>query len=497
MDSRILYDPYPHQQAIHDSKARRKFDMKPVRSGKDIVMVNENTKNVIEKMPMWSARPDTMTPKWNVWFVAETFNLLEQLWRDVLAYTPKELFASEPLWGKQEINLINGGRFKFRSAKNESYLVAEGLDRLNITEAGELPRTAWELLQSRLSSPDRFGTATLHANGTPRGQVDPLDPTKDHWFWAEICSARGGNGDSESWYWFDDRKNYKGLEHPILSLTPEGRAELDRKRNDPNFSERKFREDYLGECLPVVIGDPAIERFNRDFHVREFDFIPRYELHRTWDFGRNYPAVIFHQITKDNLWLIPHSIVGIESDLLDEELADKVIDTTSRFFRNPDGSQLRPEQIKDDGDFEATHKQDSRRETTVEILKSKGIDLNVTPTLHGDEEVAINHLNGRMKIRHDGKPNILIHPRNELLIRCFEGAWVYETATVKGYEYRKDKIAEIHPWIDIFDAMKYFITRVLVPGSMAEMRYQERKQQPGKVLITDPDTGAPLRWVEA
>ena len=268
MDKRILYDPYPHQQAIHNSKARRKFDMKPVRSGKDIVMVNENTKDVIKKMPMWSARPDTMTPKWNVWFVAETFNLLEQLWRDVLAYTPKELFASEPLWGKQEINLINGGRFKFRSAKNESYLVAEGLDRLNITEAGELPRTAWELLQSRLSSPDRFGTATLHANGTPRGQVDPLDPTKDHWFWAEICAARGGNGDSESWYWFNDRKNYKGLEHPILSLTPEGRAELDRKRNDPNFSERKFREDYLGECLPVVIGDPAIERFNRDFHVR-------------------------------------------------------------------------------------------------------------------------------------------------------------------------------------------------------------------------------------
>jgi hypothetical protein len=501
MDNRILYDPYPHQQAIHNSKARRKYDMKPVRSGKDIVMVNENTKDVIEKMPMWSARPETMKPKWNVWWVGETYKLLEQLYRDVLAFTPRELIVGNPSpkLSKQspEIRLINDCVFSFRSALNEAYLVAEGIDRLNITEAGELPRTAWELLQSRLSSPDRFGTASLHANGTPRGQVDPLDPTKDHWFWAEIEAASGGSGDSESWYWFRDRKNYDGLEHPILSLTPEGRAELDRKRNDPNFSERKFREDYLGECLPVVIGDPAVERFDRDFHVRDFDFIPRYELHRTWDFGRNYPAVVFHQITKDNLWLVPHSIVGIESDLLDEELADKVIDVTSRLFRNPDGSQLSKEQIKDDGDFEATHKQDSRRETTVEVLKSKGIDLNVTPTLHGDEEVAINHLNGRMKIRHDGKPNILIHPRNELLIKCFEGAWVYETATVKGYEYRKDKIAEIHPWIDIFDAMKYFIVRVLVPGEMEQMRYHEREKSPNRILVTDPDTGAPLRWVEA
>jgi len=493
--SRILYNPYPHQQAIHDSLVKRKYIMQPIRSGKDICLVNDNTKFVIETMPIWSARPDTMSPKLNIWFVAETYELLSQLWRDVLAYTPRELLAGEPKFGNLEIPIINGGRYKFRSAKNESYLVAEGLDRLNVTEAGELPQTAWDLLQSRLSSPDRLELASMFADGTPRGQVDPQNPTKDHWFWAEVKAARGGNGQAESWYWFEDRHNYGGLEHPILSLTVEGQVELNRKRNDPNFSERKFREDYLGECLPVVLGDPAIEGFNRVMHVRPVQFSARYRLHRTWDFGRNYPVVIWHQVTGDNVWHVLYSLVGMKANLLDEELAARVIEITSRNFRNGDGSELSQNQIVDDGDFEATHKEDSRMESTVEMLKSKGITLRVTPTRWGDEEVAINHLNGRMKIRSNGDPNIIIDPCNDLLIRCFEGAWVYETSTIKGYEYRKDKIAEIQPWIDIFDAMKYFITRVLVPGDLQIMRHETRKQTARVRVKVDAD-GTPIGYEE-
>lgn len=501
MKDQILYDPYPHQQAIHDSKASRKFVMQPVRSGKDIALVNDNTKDILEKLDMYSNRPDTMTPRANYWFVAETYKLLEQLYRDVLAYTPKELIVGNPSpkLSKQspEIQLIYGIIFSFRSALNEAYLVAEGLDRLNITEAGELPRTAWELLQSRLASPDRFQTATAFVDGTPRGQVDPLDPTKDHWFWAEVCAARGGNSetDSESWYWFEDRKKYGNIEHPIHSLSPEGQALLDSKRNDPNLSERKFREDFLGECLPVVIGDPVITNFNREFHIRPIEFMPRYKLYRTWDFGRNYPVVIFHQITKDNTWLVHQEIVGIKADMLDTELADLVIETTNKYFRNTDGSPLPEAQVVDYGDFEATHKEDSRRESTIEILKLKGISLGVQPTKFGDEQLAIDHLDGRMKVRDNGKASMLIHPRCEKSIRCFDGAWVYKTATIKGYEHRTNYIAEIQPWIDIFDAFKYFIIHKISPDELEQVRYSERKKRPRTEVKTDAD-GAPIGYKE-
>ena len=179
--------------------------------------------------------------------------------------------------------------------------------------------------------------------------------------------------------------------------------------------------------------------------------------------------------------------------MLDTELADLVIETTKKYFRNSDGSAIPPEQIADYGDFEATHKEDSRRESTIEILKTKKIDLAVQSTKWGDEQLAIDHLDGRMKVRFDGKANILIHPRCEKSIRCFDGAWVYETAKIKGYEYRKDSIAEIQPYIDIFDAFKYFIVNVLSHAELEQVRYSERKKQPEVQVETDED-GSPIGY---
>jgi len=456
----ILYNPYPHQQEIHDSNAKRKFVMQPVRSGKDVALVNDNTKDLITKMPMWSQRSDKISPKWNVWFVGETFNLIEQLWRDVLAYTPLELFAGEPSVGKMEIPIVNGGRFKFRSARNEEYLVAEGLDRLNITEAGELPTTAWELLQTRTISPDRVETATIFADGTPRGQIDPKNPTKEQWFWAEVKAGRGFNADKnyqEGWYWFEDKVRFGNIEHPILSLTPEGRVAIEKKRNDPNFSELKFREDIGGECLPTVLGKSIIRKFMPDLHVSESAvYSPRYDLYRVWDFSRNYPAVTFHQRYSDDTWAVIDEFVPIEQDLLDTELAEKVIEWT---WKNH--ARLDKDKIFDIGDFEANQKQDSRRDTTVEALYKKGINLDTTPTKPGDEALAIELLNARLKLRQNGAPNIIIHPRCNLCIRAFSGMWIHKVIKIAGIESYKPYVEEIHPWIDIFDTFKMFIVNVL------------------------------------
>lgn len=466
MQTKVLYNPYLHQQAIHDSEVKRKFVMQPVRSGKDICLVNDNTKNLLKLMPMWKARPKTMVPKWNVWFVAETYKLLEQLYLDVLSYTPRELIIGSPSPElpkvSPKIKIVNGCTFSFRSAKNEAYLVAEGVDRLNITEAGELPRTAWELLRSRLSSPDRFQTSTLLANGTPRGQIDPANPIANHWFWDEIQAARSGQKkNADGWYWFEDKQLFGNIDHPILSLTPEGRAEIEDARNDPNFSERKFREDFLGECLPALIGDSAIKGFITSLHIGEMSFMPKLKLHRWWDFGRNYPAVTYHQFTEDNVWCWIGESVFTNADKLDTELADDVIEYTEQNFRNSDGGKLKQAQIVDRGDFEATHKEDSRRENTVEVLKSKGINLICETKRQGDEQLAIDVINARMRKNGDGTVNFMIHPRCTLGIRCLQGAWIYQTGKMGQYEYRKSSIAELHPWIDIFDTIKYGIVGVV------------------------------------
>lgn len=499
MREHTLYNPYPHQLAMHQSKAKRKYAMFPARSGKDVWMVNDALLDTIAKRDMWMARSGRdYRPRWNCWFVAETYQLLEQLWRDMLAYCPRELLEPGQALtfnkgGDLEIKIVGDGRFKFRSARNEQFLVAEGLDQLNVTEGGELPTTAWELLQSRTSDASRMANCTVRCNGTPRGQIDPLDPTKEQWLWGELCNARKSKqfDIAEGFYWYEDKANYNNLEHPILSLTVEGKKELDFQRSNPNLSPRKFREDYLGECMPIVLGDPAIVGFNMLEHVRPFEFNPRYKVYRSWDFGRNYPVVTFHQITKENVWYVLFELVGIKADMLDMELADAVIEATNRLCRDSTGKAISKGQIVDRGDFEATHKEDSRRESTVEMLRTKGIDLMVTPTRQGDEMLAIDHLNGRMKMRFTGETNIVIHPRCEYTIRCFNGAWVYETSKIHGFEYRSDSIAVIQPWIDIFDTFKYFIVNVLQPAEIAQVRNDERAKKPRYVTITDKD-GAPI-----
>ena len=501
MDDRILYEPYDHQLAVHQAKTPQKFVMWPVRQGKDVVMVNDRLLDTITKMPIWKERNERdYRPKWNCWWVAKTYRLLEQLWRDVLAYTPYELWECTPSPKIQpsdpKMYLKNDCIFSFRSGLHDEYLVAEGVDQLNITEAGELPSSAWELLQARASDASRLKLCTIFANGTPRGKVDPQDPTRDQWFWGEVKSARMGmNPRATGFYWFEDRKYFNNIEHGILSLSEEGRAELARQKQNPNLSERKFREDYMGECLPIVLGDPAITGFDMEQHIQPIEFQARYKLYRTWDFGRNFPVVIFHQLTKDNIWLVHREIVGIHADMLDTELADLVIETTNKYFRNTNGQSLTRGQICDYGDFEATHKEDSRRESTLEALKLKGIDLGVQPTKPGDELLAINHLNGRMKIRFNGQPNIIIHPSCENTIRCFNGAWVYETGKIKGFEYRKDTIAEIQPWIDIFDAFKYFITNVVNPQEIQAIRQEQRMNRPRVVVEKDKD-GSPIGYRE-
>lgn len=505
MEHKLLYDAYPHQLPRHKSKAKYKYVMDPVRSGKDICMVNDNSLNIMDMKDLWVNRPANMVPAWNVWNVAETYKLLKQLWRDFLVYTPKEWIDGNPSIRMPQVDpqfTMFDGRIvmSFRSAHEESRLVAEGVDRVNVTEAGELPRSARELLRSRMSSPDRFEHSSFYANGTPRGQFDPADPVNPHWFWAELQSARQGKSqDADGWYWFEDKHNYGGLDHPILSQTPEGRLEIERHRHDPDFSERKFREDYLGECLPALIGDNAIKGFMQSVHVRADEYSSRYKIHVWIDFGRNYPAVTFHQFTDDGLWRVIGELAYVNADLIVEELASRIFDYIDRYCRNPNGTSIDKSydtpMIEYVGDFEAKNREDSRRENTIEILRSKGINLIVQSKRQGDERAAIDVLNARMKRAQDGQPYMVIHPRCQQVIKCFAGMWVYETGKSGDYEYRKDSIAELHPWIDLFDTFKYGIVHTVIPHTQVMARIEREASQPRMVVRVD-ENGSPIGYRE-
>ena len=489
------YAPYPHQQEVHEAKSRIKAVMWPIRSGKDYSAIPEWIKETIVRMPEWSARTD-VTPRWHTWGIGPTFPLTKQLWRDIKRLCPRELMAGPPRENDMSIPLINDGLLEMKSADDPERLVASAIDFVMGTECGLWKPEVWSMsVRGRLSSPGRFGKAIL--NGTPQGQVDLNDPRMLHWFWSMVLQGRNpDNWDYlRSWYWYEDRVRFGGLEHPILSRTHEGKKELEAVKKDPNISDRYFRQNYMGECLPVMSGRPVIVGFDTQTHVDFFEFNNIRETYISIDFGRNYPFATIHQFSGDGKWWVLGEFAPIQEDLTDEEFIYRLQMYVNELC--PDAVRGRMHWL---GDHESVQKQDSRRDSTKDMMRNKfKINLLTMPTRKGDELLAIDVMNGRMKLF--GKtPSLVIHPRCSFSIQCFLGGWFFKTGKTKDYSWTEDKCAEVHPYIDCFDTFKYVVRHVIRPfDSIRERDEAKRMDDPYGILepensgvVTDPVTGIPL-----
>ena len=290
---------YPHQWDILQWDDGARFDVVAMqaRSGKGVTGANEVVKRTSEMFKLWSVR-DTKEyhPRWVVWCVAPTYDLAEQQWLDVQAYLPKRFWRGEPVKSPiMRIPLICDGVIEFKSADRPQMLVSKPVDFLWITEAREIKSQVWSFLRQRLMSPGRSQYSRAFIEGTVGRMSDPDDPLKLQWFYAMMLSGRGPerNPEYRSFYWYDDKVNYGNLDHPILSRTPEGQAEVESLRNDPNMSEDEFQMGVLGRFLSGRTGKPVIKGFQPPIHVAgapkdslidPLPYNPRYDLLRWWDF---------------------------------------------------------------------------------------------------------------------------------------------------------------------------------------------------------------------
>jgi len=499
-----LYNPYRHQQAVHESKAKVKMLAWPAGSGKDICAIAEAVIRFYELIEIWSARPPEMDPKYMIWAVAPTQKLAEQLWTDIKNYFPREFWAgSNPVVdskGAQQLRLrgVNPddkALIKVRSTHNADYrteLVSDPVDFVLMTEAGLIPNDAWSLLQIRLMRPGRIKHSGACLDGTPWGMTNPADPMEDHWQWAMVKNGRNPAVFDflQSWYWYEDKykpefldPEFGVLDHPILSLTAEGRAEIERQRTNPDMSPREFERSVLGKFLTAVSGRPVTPDFNAGMFVFDNKYDPKSTLYRLWDFGRHYPAVMFFQLTRNNVWEVLREFVPVKQDLTDEMLAKLIVEFTARALPNLDSDKLR-----DLGDFEANQEGDQRKESTTQMLENNyGIILETEPTKPGDEALAIDTINGRLAYS-GGGVSIRINPRCTMTIKCFEGEWKFLVKKVNDAEKIFEAVAEIHPYIDIWDCFKYFVVNVIKPET--EDRRRENKARKSKLVKQiDPMTG--------
>jgi hypothetical protein len=394
-----------------------------------------------------------MNPKWHIALLAPTYKLGKQKFRDLCNLMPREWMNGDPIEGKMEMPLRDSALAQVYSMDNPDWLVAMAWDRIDGTEMWLAKRQAWANAQTRMSSPGRTELSSAILNSTPGDRIDPDDFEQDHYMWELALDGMDAarREDIETFYWYEMRRQFGNIDHPILSLTPEGREELERKKRDPNFSDQEYDRQYRGRVMILAEGVAVVKNFFPEIHVAERQPMYQAELWRTWDFGLNFPICTFHQFDSKNTWIIYAVCAPINQNKLDIDFADDVLTMTKELFPKFDQSR-----IHDAGDFEAVQQTDQRVDSTIRALERKGITLIVEPTDGGAEQRAIQVINARMKFRQDGSPNIVIHPRCKILIRALEGKISHPVKKINGVTRIMPHVAEIHPWIDIFDSsIKY------------------------------------------
>ena len=232
----LPYTPHEKQVLIHQSPARFKLLAAGSRFGKDRCMVMEFIQKFAEMIS--EDRGPELVPTVYGWFVAPTYKMASQIWREFQSYFPREWVVD--YWKSDyQIATINGGIIEVRSADDPDSLVGVGLDIVQITEAARIRNLeeVWANLETRLMSPGRGpdgkgGIALI--NSTPRGahtqfhrmfrwgqKDDPLyDP---NW---------------ESW-------QFASFENPYLNREDSDFFERIKKR----YPERVYRQEILAEFL--------------------------------------------------------------------------------------------------------------------------------------------------------------------------------------------------------------------------------------------------------
>lgn len=193
----LPYVPHEKQILIHQSPARFKVLAAGSRFGKDRCMVMEFIQQFAAMLS--EDRGPDMVPTVHGWFIAPTYKMASQIWREFLAYFPREWVVD--YWKSDYmVATVNGGLIEVRSADDPDSLVGVGLDIVQLTEAARIRNLdeVWSNLETRLMSPGRGpngdgGIALI--NSTPKGaqtafhrmfrwgqKDDPLyDPNWESW----------------------------------------------------------------------------------------------------------------------------------------------------------------------------------------------------------------------------------------------------------------------------------------------------------------------------
>jgi len=233
--ARIPYEPHINQESIHASTARFKVLNAGTRFGKDRCFVNEFIKKFCEMLS--EKRSEDLIPAVHGWIIAPTFTMARQVWRELMAFFPRE-WIDTPWMADKMISTINDGIIEVRSADDPEGLVGVGLDIVLVTEAARIKHfdEVWTNLENRLMSPGRGpngegGIGLI--NSTPRGRNFFYKMYK----WGQKDDPEY-DMEWESW-------RYTTFDNPLLTRKDKNWIERLKKR----YPERIFQQEIMAKFL--------------------------------------------------------------------------------------------------------------------------------------------------------------------------------------------------------------------------------------------------------
>lgn len=312
-----------------------------------------------------------------------------------------------------------------------------------VNEAREIP---WAVIRALKGRVDRYPPRDVGGAVDPGIILDTNPPEDDSWFYRLFEEHKAEDGDdSRSVEIFKQPSGRSAEAENLPNLAPNYYRNL-MADADPDFI-RVYVDGLYGY---VKDGKPVYPEYNDTLHCTEVEPIKGAKVMRGWDFGLT-PACVFTQSLPDGRWIVFEELCG--EDVGISTFADGVLQLCSQ--RWPGYS------FEDYGDPAGEQRSamsaDRAEKTCFDILQGKGIQIRA-----GEQNVTarLESVRKPLNTLRNGKPQLQLHPRCEMLRKGFRGRYQFRRIKVAGsaerYHDAPDKNEYSHP----HDALQYVATAV-------------------------------------
>jgi hypothetical protein len=326
-----------------------------------------------------------------------------------------------------------------------------------VNEAREIP---WAVIKALKGRVDRY---------PPREAGGCIDP-------GILCDTNPP--DTDSWFYrlFEEKRNIDDEDAASIEIFKQPSGRSAEAENLPNLSPNYYKNlmsgadaDFItvfvdGQYGWVREGKPVYPDYSDSQHCVEVEPIKGVTIKRGWDFGLT-PACVFTQVTPDGRWLILDELCG--DDIGISSFADCVIEMSAERF-----SGFTFEDYGDPaGQQRSAMTADKAEKTCYDILSGKGITIQP-----GEQNVTIRLESVRKPLStlRNGKPQLQLSPRCEILRKGFMGRYQYRRVKVSGSAERYHDEPEKNEYSHPHDALQYVATKVF--GDVVRGREEQRKR---------------------